>query len=212
MNRREAYEDVSFLLLYLPFVSAAVFALYLWAEVGFSSFLPEQVFLGVTRNPDLFLLGVLAVLAGTIMEASIEERTKRGERVLQLSRRLQKLAVASFVLAIVTAWYANGFSLGGLSGAGSDLFSGRYTIVFPAVLLFYSFLIVTPLASEGLGGLKTVAIILLLAVPAVIYEVGKRNAPLGLGGALLLTILAGVLLSRGGQPSRSDLGNQPATH
>src|SRR5712692_4502180 len=129
MNRREAYEDVSFLLLYLPFVAAAVFAIYLWAGEGFSSFLPEQVYLGVTRNPDLFLLGILSVLASTVMEASTQERTKRGERVIAMSRRLQKLAVASFILAILAAWYTNGFSAGGLSGAGVELFSGRYTLV-----------------------------------------------------------------------------------
>ncbi len=71
-------------------------------------------------------------------------------------------------------------------------------MVFPAFLLFYSFLIITPFGSKGFGGSKTLAIILLLAVPAVIYEVGKRDAPLGLGGALLITILAALLLSRVG--------------
>ena len=201
MNRKEIYEDVSSLLLLVPFLAAAFYALYLWAVAGFSSYLPEQVYLGVTRNPDLFLLGILAIILSTVMEVSSVERARRSERVLQLSKRLQKLAVASFLLAILTAWYANGFSPD-LGGTGADLFAGRYTIVFPALLILLSFLIVTPVSIKSLAQAKTVAIILLLAVPVVIDEVGKRSILLGLGGSLLLTILAAVMLSwRGKKPS-----------
>ncbi|TLY10629.1 MAG: hypothetical protein E6K84_08670 [Thaumarchaeota archaeon] len=128
------------------------------------------------------------------MEVSSEERARRSERVLLLSKRLQKLAAASLVLAIITAWYANRFSPD-LSGTGADLFTGRYTIVFPALLVLLSFLIVTPINLRSLAQAKTVAIILLLAVPVVINEVGKRNTLLGLGGSLILTILAAVMLS-----------------
>jgi len=201
MNRKEMYEDVSSLLLLVPFFAPAIYALYLWAVGGFSYYLPEQVFLGVTRNPDLFLLGILAIILSTVMEVSSVERARRSERVLQLSKRLQKLAVASFLLAILTAWYANGFSPD-LGGTGADLFAGRYTIVFPALLVLLSFLIVTPVSLKSLAQAKTVAIILLLAVPVVIDEVGKRSILLGLGGSLLLTILAAVMLSwRGKKPS-----------
>ncbi|HLQ03475.1 MAG TPA: hypothetical protein VK114_01645 [Nitrososphaerales archaeon] len=194
MNRKEMYEDGSFLLLLVPFSAAALYALYLWAVQGFSYFLPEQVYLGVTRNPDLFLLGILGIILSTVMEVSSEERARRSERVLLLSKRLQKLAAASLVLAIITAWYANGFSPD-LSRTGADLFTGRYTIVFPALLVLLSFLIVTPINLRSLAQAKTVAIILLLAVPVVINEVGKRNTLLGLGGSLILTILAAVMLS-----------------
>ncbi|TLX99817.1 MAG: hypothetical protein E6K90_05635 [Thaumarchaeota archaeon] len=194
MNRKEMYEDVSSLLLLVPFFAPAIYALYLWAVGGFSYYLPEQVFLGVTRNPDLFLLGTLAIILSTVMEVSSEERARRSERVLLLSKRLQKLAAASLVLAIITAWYANGFSPD-LSRTGADLFTGRYTIVFPALLVLFSFLIVTPINLRSLAQAKTVAIILLLAVPVVINEVGKRNTLLGLGGSLILTILAAVMLS-----------------
>jgi hypothetical protein len=202
MNRKEMYEEVSFLLLLVPFFAAAAYALYLWALEGFSYYLPEQVYLGVTRNPDLFLLGILAIILSAVMEVSIEEKARRSEHVLPLSKRLQKLAAASFVLAIITAWYANRFSLD-LSGTGADLFGGRYTIVFPALLVLLSFLIVTPVNLRSLAQAKTLAIILLLAVPVVIDEVGKRNTVLGLGGSLILTILAAAMLSRKGkQPSQ----------
>jgi hypothetical protein len=202
MDRKEMYEDVSFLLLLVPFSAAAVYALYLWAAGGLSYYLPEQVYLGVTRNPDLFLLGILAVLVSTVMEVSSAEKARRSEIVLLLSKRLQKLAAASFVLAIITAWYANGFSLD-LSGTGADLFGGRYTIVFPALLVLLSFLIVTPINLRSLAHAKTLAIVLLLAVPVVIDEVGKRNTLLGLGGSLILTILAAAMLSwKGKQPSQ----------
>jgi len=195
------YEDASSLLLLVPFFAPALYALLLWAVGGFSYYLPEQVYLGVTRNPDLFLLGILAVILSTVLEVSSEERARRSERVLLLSKRLQKIAAASLMLAIITAWYANGFSPE-LSGTGADLFAGRYTIVFPALLVLLSFLIVAPINLRSLAQAKTVAIILLLAVPVVIDEVGKRNTLLGLGGSLLLTILAAAMLSwQGKKPS-----------
>ena len=195
------YEDASSLLLLVPFFAPALYALLLWAVGGFSYYLPEQVYLGVTRNPDLFLLGILAIILSTVMEVSSVERARRSERVLQLSKRLQKIAAASLMLAIITAWYANGFSPE-LSGTGADLFAGRYTIVFPALLVLLSFLIVAPINLRSLAQAKTVAIILLLAVPVVIDEVGKRNTLLGLGGSLLLTILAAAMLSwQGKKPS-----------
>lgn len=202
MNSRETYEDVSFLLLFVPFIASGLYALYLWAGQGISFFLPEQAYLGVTRNPDIFLLGTLAVLLSVILEVSIEDPSKRAERAISVSRRLQRLAAASFVLAIITAWYANGFALD-FSGTGLDLFLGKYTTVFPALLIFLSFLIVTPLRLGSLAQTKTLAIILLLAVPAVIYEVGRRNTQLGLAGSLLLTILAVSLLSWKSKPKRS---------
>src|SRR5438094_8030832 len=100
MNRKEMYEDVSSLLLLVPFLAPALYALYLWAVQGFSSYLPEQVYLGVTRNPALFLLGILAIILSTVMEVSSEARARRSERVLVLSNRPHKLEAASFVLAM----------------------------------------------------------------------------------------------------------------
>lgn len=204
MNRRETYEDVSFLLLFVPFSASGLYALYLWAGHGLSFFLPEQAYLGVTRNPNIFLLGTLAVLLSVILEVSIEDPPRRAERAASVSRRLQRLAAASFVLAIIAAWYANGFARD-FGGTGLDVFLGRYTIVFPALLILLSFLIATPLRLGSLAQTKTLAIILLLAVPAVIYEVGRRNTQLGLAGSLLLTILAVSLLNWKSKPKQSLL-------
>ncbi len=204
MNRTETYEDVSFLLLFVPFIASGLYALYLWAGQGISFFLPEQAYLGVTRNPNIFLLGTLAVLLSVILEVSVEDPSRRSERATSVSRRLQRLAAASFVLAIVTAWYANGFALD-FGRTGLDVFLGRYTIVFPALLFLLSFLIVTPLRLGSLAQTKTLAIILLLAVPAVIYEVGRRNTQLGLVGSLLLTVLAVSLLNWKSKPKQSLL-------
>lgn len=202
MNRRETYEDVSFLLLFVPFIASGLYALYLWSGQGISFFLPEQAYLGVTRNPDIFLIGTLAVLLSVVLEVTIEDPAKRAERAASVSRRLQRLAAASFILAITTAWYANGFALD-FGGTGLDVFLGRFTVVFPALLILLSFLIVTPLRLRSLAQAKTLAIIILLAVPLVIYEVGRRNTQLGLAGSLLLTILAVSLLNWKRNPKQS---------
>jgi len=201
MNRRETYEDVSFLLLFVPFIASGLYALYLWSGLGISFILPEQAYLGATRNPDIFLIGTLAVLLSVLLEVTTEDPRKRSERAATVSRRLQRLAAATFILAVITAWYANGFALN-LGGTGLDLFLGRFTIVFPALLILLSFLIITPLKLGDLAQTRTLAMVILLAVPLVIYEVGRRNVQLGLAASLLMTVIAVVILSLKREPKK----------
>jgi len=203
MTRNEAYEDVAFLLLLVPFIGSGVYALFLWAGFGVSLLFPEQAYLGVTRNPDIFLIGTFAILISVVLEISSESPEKRTERTLSVSRRLQRLAAASFILAILAAWYANGFSLD-LGGTFLDLLSGRYTLVFPAILILLSFLIITPTRLRSLSNFRTVAVILLLSVPAVIYLVGRRSPAIGLLVSLLLTISAALILSWSGGTKRNS--------
>ena len=153
------------------------------------------MYLTVTRNPTLFLLGSFAVMLGTIIEVSTEQAEKRIETVVALSRRLQWLGAASLVLASLMAWYANAFTLD-LGAVGADVLIGRFNIVFPAFLFLLSFLIATPIRLERILEPKTMAIILLLLVPVTLYEVGTRNTDIGLAISFALLIVGGILLSR----------------
>ncbi len=188
-------EDVSFLLFFVPFVASGVYAIVLWAGQGISPILPVRVFLSVTRSPTLFLFGSFAVMLGTILEVSAEQVEKRAETVISLSRRLQRVAGASLILAILMAWYANSFTLD-FGAVGNDLLLGRFNLVFPALLFVLSFLIATPISLRKILRPKSIAIIALLLVPVFLYEVGKRNADIGLAISFLLLILGGVVLSR----------------
>ena len=195
MNRKGVYEDISFLLFLVPFAASAVYAISLWVGQGISPILPVSVYLNVTRSPTLFLLGSFSVMLVIILEVSIEQAERRLATAVSLSRRLQRLGVASLILATLTAWYANAFTIN-LGVVAAVVMAGRFNIVFPALLFLLSFLIATPLKLQRVLQPRGLAIIALLLVPVVLYEVGKRNADVGLAISFLLIIIGGVTLSR----------------
>ncbi len=195
MNRNAIIEDVSFLLFFVPLIATGVYAIILWVGQGVSAILPVSVFLNVTRNPTLFLFGSFSVMLGTILEVSSEQGEKRAETVISVSRRLQRLAEASLILAILMSWYANSFTFD-LGAVGADLLIGRFNLVFPALLFLLSFLIATPISLAKILRPKSIAIIALLLVPVFLFAVGKRNPDIGLAIAFLLLIFGGVVLSK----------------
>lgn len=186
MNRTEVYDDVSTVLFLVPFLVSGVYALYLWAGSGISTLLPTSVYLTVTRDPTVFLLGSFAVMGGLFVSVWVTERPKRRDKLASLSGTLQKIAVASFVLALVSVFYATGFSI---SDSVTDFLVGRYSLVFPAMLVVLSYLIVIPVSTAPFGMRKLTGIVIMLLVPVVLDEVGKRDVLVGLFGAFALLIV-----------------------
>ena len=191
MAGKGRYEDVSTILFLVPFIASGVYALYLWFRSGISAILPSTVYLTVTRDPVVFIAGSLAVFLGLMMDVAGVEPGERRARLQSSSVLVQKLAAASLVLALLTAWYANGFT--NLSGTVGDFLVGRFSLAFPVMLVLLSYLATVPLKWRAVKNRRTAGIILMLVVPPVVYEVGKRSAPVGLGAALVL-ILAGLYL------------------
>ena len=175
----------------VPFVAAVVYGLALWAETGISLTLPSSVYLTVTRDPYLFMLGSLAVMLGIIVEVNGTEQQARPAKLSSLGNTMQSLAVASLILVLFFAWYANGFT--DLSGMASDFIVGRYGLVFPAILLLLSYLISSQIRLAALFNRKGLALIAILLVPVPLYELGKRNVLAGLVVALLL-LVGGLVL------------------
>ena len=196
MSSRGRYEDASTLLFLVPFIASGADAIYLWVSSGISAKLPSSVYLDVTRDPYIFLVGILAVLAAVLLDVNGVERQVRRERLAWTSGYLQKTAAACFVLSLVMAWYANGFL--DLSGAAEDFVVGRYSIVFPVILVFFSYLVNPSLKVGGAASYKLLGFLALLAVPAVVYEVGKRDTVVGLASAVILMIVGVYLLIRTG--------------
>jgi hypothetical protein len=190
MNRAETFDDVSTLLFFIPFAVPGVYALYLWAQRGLSLNLPSDIYLTVTRDPTVFLIGLFAVFAAVLIEVWITDVPKRRERLTSLSGSLQKLAAASFVLALISAFYANGTNV---SAAFLDFEVGRYALVFPALLVLLSYLIVTPISTGSLGKRQFVGIVVLFLSAGVMYEVGKRNSLAGISAGFVL-IVVGLLI------------------
>ena len=191
MSDRGRYEDISTLLYLVPFVGAVGYAIVLWAQNGASALLPSSVYLTVTRDPILFMMASLAVLLGVMIEVNSTEAAQRPAKVLSLGGTMQSIAVASLVIVLLSAWYANGFT--DLGGAAADFIVGRYGLVFPAMMVLFSYLLTIKFATKSITSRSFAALVALLLVPASVYEIGKRQAAVGIGVAFVMLVL-GVYL------------------
>ena len=188
-------------ILYLvPFLASAAYGLYLWAGSGLSAFLPTTVYLGVTRDPYVFAVGTLAVLLGVALDVSSAAPQARAAKVKSVSDLLMSIAVASVVLSLLGAFYSNGFAH--FSQTATDFIVGRYSIVFPAMLVLLSYLVTIRLNVKSLANSRLIGVILMLVSPAAVYEVGKRYTALGVGLGLVLVVAGIVLFFRIGMRER----------
>jgi cbb3-type cytochrome oxidase subunit 3 len=189
MSSRGRNEDLSTLLYLVPFIASGVYGLVLWIQSGISLTLPTSVYLTVTRDPFLFILGTLSVLLGVMVEVNSTELKARRSKLQALSGTLQSMAVASLILVLLAAWYSNGFT--DLGDAATDFIIGRYGIVFPAMLVLLSYLISAQFRLASLTGRKALGLIAMLLVPVSLYEIGRRTLFVGLLIAFIL-LLAGL--------------------
>lgn len=185
--------DIALLLYAAPFIVNFVYALYLWAGVGFSAILPQLVYLEVSQSPYVFLLGFLGVTVAAVIDFNSESPNAKRNAVLALSRRLQWIALLSIVLAFLAAWYSAG---GDVATGLFNMLGGRYPLVFPALLIFFSFMILPSVRVQGANAQNLLVVLLLIASPAALYELGKRNTVAGLGVSLILLLVAAFLLVR----------------
>lgn len=196
MSSKGYSKEVPDILYLVPFLVSGVYGVYLWATNGISIELPSTVFLTVTRDPYVFIIGSFAVMLGMIVEISSAEEAERQARVKSVAGTLQSIAVASLVLALVGALYCNGFLH--LSDAATDFIVGRYGVVFPTMMVLLSYLITLQAKVEAVRNPKVLGVIAMLLVPAVVYEVGKRDTAGGLAIALALVIVGMFLFVRNG--------------
>jgi hypothetical protein len=197
MSNKGKHEDAVTLLYLVPFLASGIYGIYLWAMAGMSAILPSFVYLTVTRSPYVFLVGSFAVMLGAIINVTSVDPASRETRLKSTASILQLIAVASVILSLLGAWYSNRFV--DLSGTVSDFLIGRYSVLFPAVLVLLSYLFVIPLKVETLRNAKVLGTISLVLVPVAVYEVGKRDTAVGLTIALVLIVLGIWLFLRGGK-------------
>ncbi len=192
MSSRGRYEDYSTLLYLVPFLVSGIYGLALWIQNGISALLPASVYLTVTRDPYVFIIGSLAVMLGLMLEVNSTDPKVRPAKLVSLGSTLQSIATASLILVFICALYANGFT--DVGGAATDFIIGRYGLVFPAMLVLLSYLITAQFRISAFGGnRKLLAIVMLLLVPASLYEIGKRSTGLGLAVAFVF-LVAGFAL------------------
>ena len=216
MNKKVNLDDISVLLYMVPFIASGVYAIYLSVVDKVSYVLSSSTYLTVTRDPNLFLLGTFCVFLGAVIEISSTSFESRTGRIADVGRTLQNISLTSLILAIICVLYANKFT--DFSGAANDFVSGKFSFVFPIVMLALSYLVT---ARFSVGEIKTpsiLGIVALLLVPVSLYELGRKNTILGLVTTfILMTIGLGLLLlsrrsSGGGKTSgekrQSDFRNQ----
>jgi len=187
MSIRGRYEDISTVLYLVPIIAPVVYALVLWAQSGISLVLPSSVYLTVTRDPYLFTGASLAVILGVIIEVNETEPGARAAKLASLGATLQSIAVASLVIVLISALYANGFT--DIEGAATDFIIGRYGIVFPAALVLLSYLITVQYKLPGVTMRQLLAAVVLFLVPVSLFELGKRVDALGVSVAFVLLVL-----------------------
>jgi len=191
MSKKASLDDVSVLLYMVPFIASGIYGIYLGVSGKVSFLLSSSVYLAVTRDPIVFLIGTLSVMLGVVLEISSTGPAERPAKLVSVSNTLQIIAAASFTLALVCALYAHGFS--DVSAAATDFITGRFSLIFPIIMVLLSFLITARIDLGSVGTPTVLGIVAMLLVPISVYEVGKRSTVLGLAGAVLLMV-AGVWL------------------
>ena len=186
------YGDVALLLYAAPFIINFVYALYVWAGVGLSAVMPSLVYIEVTQSPYIFLLGFAAVALAVVLDFDSEAPNARKGATATLSKRLQQIALLSIVLAFISAWYSAG---GNLGNGVLNMVDGRYPLIFPAVLVFFSYLILPSVKLQGVNLEEPRHRMSSSSLsPVSVYELGKRNTVAGLGVGLILLLAAAFLL------------------
>lgn len=174
--------DIPAVLYLVPFAASGVYALVLWVQNGLSLTLPGAVYLTVTRDPYLFLIGLFAVLLGVVLDVRTAPGDQRWAKVLSLSNTVQSLAGASLVLVLLSALYANGFDP---AGAATDFIVGRYGIVFPALLFMLSYLMRVQLQLGALRSTRALGLASMIMVPVTLLGIDKlRGTAVDVSGRL----------------------------
>ena len=203
MSGKGPLADISALLYVAPFAISGVYAIYLWAQVGISAVLPTTAYLGVTRDPIVFIIGTSAVLLGVVLDQMSFDASARAGQVPSLAKRLQSMAIASLVLALICAVYAN---VGAkpwvdFSGAADDFIVGRYALVFPVMLFMMSYFVSSKVSLTSLTSPRSLGMAAILAVPVLVYELGRRSAITGLGLGFAFLVVGLVILMRKPKPA-----------
>lgn len=184
-------DDVSLILYMMPFIASTAYAFLSALPTGVPLPLTGSIYLTVTKSLEVFLIGFSGVVAGLLVEIFAVPKAERSQGLVSGSSRLQRLAVACFALAVISAWSIHGI-VPNISSMLSIFLEGRYALVFPLLILALSFLI---LPSIGLGKLLRASLIdegpvvLALIAPIIMLVLWLASAPLPQAFAASMAII-----------------------
>ncbi|NWG08774.1 MAG: hypothetical protein HXX80_00405 [Nitrososphaerales archaeon] len=194
LKKSEMMEDLIFLLYLFPLFLNGLYALYLWFQRGITLSLPSEVYLAVTKDHAIFLMGVLAIVAALIIEVRMSPVESRAVNVGKNVSRMRVLAYFCVVTSLISTWSASGYSLSIL-----DIYlEGGYAMLYPAFLLFLSLALSSPIRkflklSPILFDL--LPIVLIVFSPLSLYMLWRLGLPSSLVFSIsLLIFIAGIAI------------------
>ncbi|MBI2184914.1 MAG: hypothetical protein HYU39_08160 [Thaumarchaeota archaeon] len=189
MSSKETVDDISLVLYLTPLIVSTAYA---FLSVGIPLPLTSSIYLTVTKSSEVFLIGLAGVLAGLLLEVLTAPKAERTQRLANGSARLQWVAIACFVLAVLSAWSTQGV-LPNISSLLTVFIDGRYALAFPLLVLVLS-LLINPSVRLGAVG-RTLLIdegpaILAIIAPIVMFLLWRVSASLPLAFASAIITIA----------------------
>ncbi len=195
MASRDAIEDASFILYLVPLIASIIYGAYEWAIIPHSTTMPGLAYLIVSKSPYLFLLSVISVVCGLILEVRGTPLAERSAVIQANAGRMQVLAIAVLILSFFAAVSVGGYDL---ANGAAVFIAGRYALIFAFGLILWSFFL-NPKQLIGNARLSSVVeivgLFLLGAAPVVLYGGVKAHLDFDLSavGAIIVAIIGAYL-------------------
>jgi len=190
--KKDSVEDAAFILYITPILINGGYGLWSWVTGGADLAALQQVYTSLTREPVIFLAGLIAVCLAVLLDARYLNPLE------DVDRRVTRLAVFCFITALIIALISTEFNL----SRGLTIFlQGRYALIFPALLMVLSFLFrIRRLSSTSFKSVRRwLSLLLLLISPLTLYLLWRVGVVWYAVFAVPLILVAAslVLLSRG---------------
>ena len=187
-------EDLSFLLYLSPLLINGLYALYLWFSLNL---LPVNVYLKVTNDNIVFLVGVLVIIIALVMEVWMNPKDMRIKKIGENISRMRILAFLFIILSLISVWSASGYS--------SNIFDvldlyleGRYAILYPLLLLGFSFALspsIKHFFKFSIIIFEVIPIILISSSPLLLYILWRLKFSYNIAFPIpILIFIAGIAL------------------
>jgi len=160
--KKDSVEDAALILYLIPILLNGGYGLWKWVTGGADLAALQQIYINLTREPVVFLAGLIAVCLAVVLDA------RYLSPIEDVDRRVTRLAVFCFITALIIALISTRFNL----SSGLTLFlQGRYALIFPALLMVLSFLFrVRGVSLASLKGVRRwLSLLLLLISPLSLY-------------------------------------------
>ncbi len=201
MNSKDLAEDGAFFLYLGPLIAAIAYAAYEWYTLDRTSYsMPQLAYLIVSKSQYLFLLSVVLVCLGIIVDVRGANRPERESVVSANSTRLQILGISTLVISFAAALSVVGYF--DVATAFANFLNGRYALIFGFLMLGTS-IILSPRqllgrSTRGSFG-EVIGLLLMAASPVVLYGLIRVHLPAiaGVAAGTLVFIFGLYLLVAG---------------